>query len=66
MNWINLVFNMIWLLKIIKNIDKISKEPGIKSMPNQQLAKELNKPNIRKFKKRTMYSSFKVNIWSVF
>ena len=30
----------------------------------QQLAKELHKPIIRKYKKRKTYSSFKDNIWS--
>ena len=30
---------------------------------NEQLAKELHKPIIRKFKKRKVYSGFKVNIW---
>ena len=30
---------------------------------NQQLANELRKPIIRKFKKRKVYSSFKGNIW---
>ena len=34
-------------------------------MPNQQLADELHKPIIRKFKRRRVYSSFKDNIWSV-
>ena len=32
---------------------------------NQQLANELHKPIIRKFKKRKVYSSFKGNIWGV-
>ena len=32
---------------------------------NQQLANELHKPIIRKFKKRKVYSSFKDNIWGV-
>ena len=32
---------------------------------NQQLAEELHKPIIRKFKKRKVYSTFKDNIWSV-
>ena len=37
---------------------------GIKSMPqNEQLAEELHKPIIRKFKKRKVYSKFKDNIW---
>ena len=30
---------------------------------NEQLAKELHKPIIRKFKKRKVYSGFKNNIW---
>ena len=30
---------------------------------NQQLAEELHKPIIRKFKKGRVYSSFKDNIW---
>ena len=36
----------------------------IKSMPqNEQLAEELHKPIITKFKKRKVYSVFKDNIW---
>ena len=50
---------------IYKFFDKKSKGAGIKSMPNQQLANELNKPIIRKFKKRKVYSSLKDNIWGV-
>ena len=30
---------------------------------NEQLAEELHKPIIRKFKKRTVYSGSKDNIW---
>ena len=30
---------------------------------NEQLAKESHKPIIRKFRKRTVYSGFKDNIW---
>ena len=30
---------------------------------NEQLAEELNKPIIRKFKKRKLYSAFKDSIW---
>ena len=37
---------------VYKFFDKKSKGCGIKSMPNQQLANELHKPIIRKFKKR--------------
>ena len=44
--------------------DKKSKGSGIKNenKENQQLANELNKPIIRKFKKRKVYSSFKESI----
>ena len=43
--------------------DKKSKGSGLKK--NQQLANELHKPIIRKFKKIKVYSSFKDNIWGV-
>ena len=50
-----------------KFFDKKSKGSGIKNeiKENQQLANELHKPIIRKFKKRKVYSSFKDNIWGV-
>ena len=35
------------------------------SILNKQLANELHKPLIRKFKKRKVYPSFKDNIWGV-
>ena len=38
---------------------------GIASEPNYQLAHELHKPIIGNFKKRTVYSSFRDNIWGV-
>ena len=37
---------------------------GFAIKQNQQLAEELHKPIIRKFKKRKLYSSFKDNIWN--
>ena len=44
--------------------DKIERGRGIKSMQqNEQLAEELNKPIIRKFKKRRVHSGFKGYIW---
>ena len=43
---------------------KKSKGSGINE-PNYQLANELHKPIIRKFKKRKVYSSFRDNIWGV-
>ena len=50
---------------VYKFFDKKSKGSGV-NIPlefNEQLAKELHKPIIRKFKKRTVYSGFKDNIW---
>ena len=44
---------------VYKFFDKKSKASGLK---NQQLADELHKPIIRKFKIRKVYSSFKDNI----
>ena len=46
--------------------DKKSTGSGIANneiKENLQLAKELRKPSIRNFKKRTVYSGFKDNIW---
>ena len=43
----------------------INKENSVKNFPNKELANELHKPIIRKFKKRKVYSSFKDNIWGV-
>ena len=50
---------------VYKFFDKKSKGSGVNFMPNQQLANEFHKPIIRKFKKGTVYSSFKDNIWGV-
>ena len=52
---------------VSKFFDKKSKGSGIinEIKENQQLANELHKPIIRKFKKRKVYSSFKDNVWSV-
>ena len=58
---------------IYKFFDKKTKGSGvtlanksaIKSIPqNEQLAEELHKPIIRKFKKGEVYSAFKNNIWA--
>ena len=41
-----------------------AKHVNTKLIPqNKQLAEELHKPIIRKFKKRKVYSAFKDNIW---
>ena len=45
-----------------KFFEKKSKGSGLE---NKELANELHKPIIRKFKKRKVYSSFKHNIWGV-
>ena len=52
---------------VYKIFDNNSKGTGIKIeiKENQQLANELHKPIIRKFKKGKVYSSFKDNIWGV-
>ena len=50
---------------IYKFFDNKSKESGTINEPNYQLANQLPKPIIRKFKKRKVYSSFRENIWSV-
>ena len=50
---------------VYKFFDKKSKGSGIANEPNYQLANELHKPIIRKFKKRKVYSSFRDNIWGV-
>ena len=49
---------------VYKFFDKKTTGRGIKSIPqNEQLAKELHKPIIKKFLKRKVYSTFKDNIW---
>ena len=51
---------------VYKFFDKKSKGGGVNTKPelqNQQLAEELHKPIIRKFKKRKIHAAFKDNIW---
>ena len=48
---------------VYKFFDKKSKGSSIANESNYQLANELHKPIIEKFKKRKVYSSFKDNIW---
>ena len=50
---------------VYKFFDKKTSGGGITNEPNYQLADELHKPIIRKFKKRKVYSSFRDNIWGV-
>ena len=49
---------------VYKFFDKKSSGSGI-TEANYQLADEIHKPIIRKFKKRKVYSSFRDNIWGV-
>ena len=54
---------------VYKSFDKKSKGSGVISLTNksvsqnQQLAEELHKTIIRKFKKRKVHPTFKDNIW---
>ena len=51
---------------VYKFFDSKASGSGAKLIPeNEQLAKELHKPIIRKFEKRKVYSTFKDNIWEV-
>ena len=51
---------------VYKFFDKKSQGKGLaNNKENVQLANELHKPIIRKFKKRKVYSSFRDNIWGV-
>ena len=51
---------------VYKFFDSKVSGSGAKLIPeNEQLANELHKPIIRKFKKRKVYSTFKDNIWGV-
>ena len=46
-------------------VTTLTNNSAIKSIPqNEQLADELQKPIIRKFRKRKVYSAFKDNIWA--
>ena len=47
------------LAMVCKFFDKRSSGGGITNKPNYQLADELNKPIIRKCKKKKVYSSFR-------
>ena len=57
--------NMMNMKEVYKFFDKKSEGGAIKSkcMLNQQLAEELHKSVIRKFKKRKVYSPFENDVW---
>ena len=50
---------------VYKFFDRKYSGSGIANEPSYQLANELHKPIIRKFKKGKVYSSFRDNIWGV-
>ena len=43
----------------------MSSGSGVNAEPNYQLANELHKQVIKKFKRKIVYSSFGYNIWGV-
>ena len=51
---------------VYKSFEKRSSGSGIENeiKQNEQLAEELHKPIIKKFKRRKVYSALKDNIWS--
>ena len=50
---------------VYKFFDKKFSGSGVVTEPNYQLANELHKQIIRKFKRQKVYSSFRDNIWGV-
>ena len=50
---------------VYKFFDKKSSGSGVDAEPNYQLANELHRQIIRKFKRRKVYLSFRDNIWGV-
>ena len=50
---------------VYKVFDKKSSGSGFATKPNYQLANELHRQFIRKFKRRKVHSSFRDNIWGV-
>ena len=50
---------------VYKVFDKKSNGSGFATKPNYQLANELHRQFIRKFKRRKVHSSFRDNIWGV-
>ena len=48
---------------VYKSFDKKSSRSGVANEPNYQLANELHRQIIKKFKKTKVYSSFRDNTW---
>ena len=53
-------------LMVSKSFNKKSSGDCVDAEPNYQLANELHRQIIRKFKRRKVYSSFRDNIWGVY
>ena len=53
------------MVMVYKFFDKKSNGRSVAVKPNYQLANELHRQIIRKFKRRKVYSSFGYNIWGV-
>ena len=53
-------------LMVCKSFNKKSSRDCVDAEPNYQLANELHRQIIRKFKRRKVYSSFRDNIWGVY
>ena len=60
-----MVIKEAWLQWLTSFFAKKSSGSGIIDESNCQLANELHKTIIKKFKKRKVYSSFRDNIWGV-
>ena len=52
-------------LMVYKFINKKSSESDVDAEPNYQLANELHRQIIRRFKRSNVYSSFRDNVWGV-
>ena len=61
--FINFLIKSLKLISFFSSLLDKSKGSGIINEPNYQLANELHKPIITKFKKVKVYSSFRDNIW---
>ena len=54
-----------WQVWSISFLKKKTKKTGSGISVNEQLAEELHKPVIKKFKRRKVYAGLKDNIWAV-
>ena len=60
----SMVYKFLDKTTVVSCVTTLANKSAIKPMPqSEELAEELHKPIIRKFKKRKAYSAFKDNIW---